>query len=556
MAPFHAPGGAQDQAASRLLLVAIIIAGLYLGRGVLAPLALALLLTIAALPVADWLQRRHVPRLAAALLILAVVVAVVLGLAQLVVTQAYLLLAELPRYETELRSKLSTVAGGSGPITEVIHLIERLGASIAPDAAQPVVMAAPPSSPFDAVLTAAQWVLGPLAMLAITLLLMAFLLVEREHVRDRALRLAGADEMPRTTRAMQEATHRVGRFLLMQMLVNGCFGAAMGLGLWALGVPNAPLWGVLCFALRFVPFLGAPLSALFPLTMAFATTPGWSTVLLVLVLFAVVDLAISYVLEPWALGASVGITPLALVLSSLFWGALWGPVGLILTPALTACLVVLGRHLPGLGFLDVMLSDRAALSAAERFYQRLLAGDGDGAARLLTQSAAAMDEQQALQTLAEPALQRIATERDGSDHGPALAVRSVRALLAALDQRDAPALPPDIAVLPMAGALDRAAAMLLVAALQEAGQGAAIGLAPGAARVVVVSTGVVAAHRSARMLAGLRRAGLPVIAYAPADAAQGWTEAAGLVVAPNLASVFAALEEAPAAFSNAHSVPA
>lgn len=544
MAPFRPSRTPPDLMATRLLLAAIVIAGLYLGRDVLAPLALALLLTIAALPVAEWMQRRRVPRVAAALLILTVVAGVMLGLVQVVVTQAYLLLAELPRYEAELRTKLDALSGSSGPITEVARLIDRLGADMQPAPSQQVVVAAPPGSPFGAALGAAKLVLGPLAMLAITLLLMAFLLVQREDVRDRALRLAGVDEMPRTTRAMQEATHRVGRFLLMQMVVNACFGLGMGVGLYALGVPNAPLWGVLGFALRFVPFLGAPLSALFPLVMAFATTPGWTTVILVVVLFAVVDIVVTYVLEPWLLGHSVGITPLALVLSSLFWAALWGPVGLILTPALTACLVVLGRHLPGFGFLDVMLSDRAALSDAERFYQRLLAGDADGAARLLAEAADSTDEQQAMQSLAEPAIARIAVEREGSDYGPSLAVRGARTLLAALEQRDTPALPAMIAVLPVAGALDRAAAAMLAAALQEAGQGAVVGMPARDARsVVLVSTGAVAPHRASRLLSGLRGAGAPVLAYAPAEQAQRWVEASGLAMAPTVAAVFEALEE-------------
>lgn len=553
MAPFRILPPAPSQGAYHLLFAALVLTGLYVGRDILAPLALALLLTIAAIPVVGWLERYRVPRLVAVLFVLCLMIGVMVGVLHLVFTQTFVLLAEMPRYEAELRAKIQLVAAGSGPIDDVARLIDRLTEGLSqglPGAGAPApAMPAAATSPFSALLAVGHAVVAPMAMLAITFLLMAFLLMQREDVRDRALRLAGTDDMHRTTRAMQEATDRVGRFLLMQLVVNACFGTGMGLGLWALGVPQAPLWGALGFVLRFVPFLGAPLAALFPLVMAFATTPGWMTVILVLALFVVVDITVTYVLEPWLFGVSTGVTPLALVLSSVFWGALWGPVGLILTPALTACLAILGRNLPGLGFLDVMLSDRPALSAPERFYQRLLAGDPRGAVAQLAEAADQTDEVEAIRVLAEPALLRIAEERSASEFGPAMAVRAARTLMTTLEPRETPAASPGIVVTPLAGAVDRAAAAVVVAGLHGATPGggptgAAVGTpGPTAQFIVLVMTGGVSGHRAERMQALLRRLGIPCCVYAPTAAAQAWAASQELPVATDLAALLGRLEE-------------
>ena len=523
MAPFRRPTETEGRAATRLLLVAIIILGLYAGREVLAPLALALLLTVAALPVVDWLQRRGLPRVLSVVFALLVVVGIIGGVLYVVASQAFLLLAELPRYESELRAKLVQISSGSGPFDEVLRLLHRLGEVMRPTdtpALPAVAVIEAPSSPFTALFEALHVVLGPAAIVAITLLLMAFLLINREDVRDRALRLMGTDEIHRTTQAMQDATGRVGRFLLMQMAVNAGFGLAMGLGLWVLGVPNAPLWGVLGFALRFVPYLGAPLAAIFPILVAFATTDGWTTVILVAAWFVLVDVITSYVLEPLLYGASAGVTPLALLLSSIFWAALWGPVGLILAPAITACLVIAGRHLPGFGVFDILLGDSVPLSPPERFYQRLLAGDPNGAARLLASDAEQDGEITALRRLVQPAIIRIAADRPAADYGAALALRANRSLISALESVDTP-LPGlvDILVLPAGGALDHAAAAMALAGLREAGWRAA-GTARGDAPVklvVLVMTGTLRAGRMDRAIADAREAGRQMLIFAPVD---------------------------------------
>lgn len=456
----------------RLLVVAAVLGVLWLGRDVLAPLALALLLTIALAPVAAALERLRVPRLLAVLLVLLGVVAVLAGVAWVVATQALALAAELPGYEGTLRAKLESLTASSGPIQDAMELFKRLGAALGPPQAPPaqvVAVAAGASSPLATLLAALHVVVAPAATMLLALLLMGFLLVYREDLRDRVLRLAGTREMHRTTQAMLDAADRVGRFLLMQVAMNATFGASMGAGLWLLGLPNAPLWGALCFALRFIPYLGAPLSVLFPLALAFAITDGWWTVLGVVALFVVVDVAITYVLEPQIYGRSIGVTPFALLVSTAVWAVLWGPLGLVLAPALTAGAVILGRHAPGFGFLDVLLGTAAPLPREARFYQRLLAGDAEGTEALLDEAAAEEGEAAALDTLVLPAIARLEAARGTADFTPAFGLRAARTLLRALEERAEDAEPPAIAVRGAAGALDRAGAAAVALALAQAG---------------------------------------------------------------------------------------
>jgi predicted PurR-regulated permease PerM len=532
----------------RLLLISGILAALYFGRDLFAPLALAMLLTVASLPLVTWLERVHVPRIAAVLLVLLLLLSLVALLLYVVVSQALALANELPGYESVLREKLSALSEGSGPIERVVQLMHRLAGSMGTTEAPPaatVVMAAAPEAPLASLLALATVVLAPVATLAVTVLLMGFILAQREDVRDRALRLAGLHDMHRTTMAMTDAASRVGRFLLMQASINAIFGASMGIGLWLIGLPNAPLWGVLGFGLRFIPYLGAPLSVLFPLLLAFATTEGWTTVLMIVGLFLVVDVVVSYVLEPWIYSASIGITPLALVLSSAFWVVLWGPVGLIVAPAFTACMVIVGRHVPAFGFLEVMLGNTAPLPAPARFYQRLLAGDVLGAARLLAREGERVGNRGALEQLVLPAIAQIAGDRGEAGFGPALAVQAARTLLRALEAAgDPPDERGDIAVLPVGGALDRAAAATVVVALQDAGLSAA--LAPSGsgshAVAVLVAADPPAPARLARSLREANQMADVVRFFAPTDEAEAALNAAATNV-PRAMTLDALLSE-------------
>ena len=539
MPPFASPEPVRREGwPVRLLLLGGVIAALYVGRDVLTPLALALLLTIGCLPAVDWLERRGLPRIPVVLLVLLIMVCLLLGLAYVVTTQALALAAELPGYETILRAKLDSLNQGSGPIQGVLLLMNRLGSGLAPQQTplpMVVTLESSPGGPLSALAQYANIIIAPFAMILITLLLMAFILVQRENVRDRALRLAGLHEMHRTTGAMAEATARVGRYLLMQALMNALFGLAMGTGLWLLGVPQAPLWGAMGFALRFVPYLGAPLSVMFPLLLAFATTDGWTTVILVMALFASVVVLLSYVLEPWLYGASTGISPLALLLASAFWALLWGPMGLILAPAMTACLVILGRHVESLAFFDILLGDSEPLPVDARFYQRILAEDTRGARSLLAFEANRMGARTALEQLVLPAIEQIGSDRPSQDFGAALAIRAARTLLRVLEaQRDAEGEtlhgPADILILPLAGALDQALGAAIQGALVDAGHAASLLREEVTTPVLVVLVAAMpaAAHRMARSLADARALGGMLVGFTVSEAAEDQFHRAGL----------------------------
>ena len=222
-------------------------------------------------------------------------------------------------------------------------------------------------------------VIGPLETTVIVLIVAIFILMQREDLRDRFIRLFGSTDLHRTTLAMDDVGHRLSRYFVSQLGVNACFGTVIGVGLALIGVPSAALWGVLAGLLRFVPYVGPLLAAVAPLTLAVAVDPGWWMAIYVGLLFLIIEPLTGYVVEPLLYGHSTGLSPVSVIVAAVFWTWIWGPVGLILSTPLTLCLVVMGRHVKSLEFFDVLLGDRPALSEVNRFYQRTLANDPDEA---------------------------------------------------------------------------------------------------------------------------------------------------------------------------------
>jgi len=216
-------------------------------------------------------------------------------------------------------------------------------------------------------------------MAGLVIVFVVMILLEREDLRDRLLRLAGRRDLHRTTVAMDDAARRISRYLSRQLIVNACCGLPIGFGLAVIGIPNAALWGIFAAMLRFLPYLGIIIAASFPVALAVAVDPGWMLLVWVVLLFVGVELVVANLLEPWVYGASTGLSSVALIAAATFWTWLWGPVGLLLSTPLTVCLVVLGRHVPQLEFLDVMLGNQPVLAPDETFYQRLLANDPEEA---------------------------------------------------------------------------------------------------------------------------------------------------------------------------------
>jgi predicted PurR-regulated permease PerM len=222
-------------------------------------------------------------------------------------------------------------------------------------------------------------ILGPLETGVMVIVFTLFMLMKREDLRNRIIRLAGQRRLNLMTQALDDAATRLSRYLLLQFLVNACYGLLFGIGLYFIGVPHALLWGVVGALLRFVPYVGTLIGAAFPIVMALAVFPTWTQASLAFSLFVVLELVISNFVEPWLYGAHTGISSLAILVGAVFWTILWGPLGLILSTPLTVCLILLGRYVPQLGFVEVLLGDEPVLSPEEHFYQRLLAMDQDEA---------------------------------------------------------------------------------------------------------------------------------------------------------------------------------
>lgn len=369
------------------------VAALYFGREVFLPIAIALLLTFALAPLVSALKRIGIPRLPAVIASVLGAFTVLALFSFIVATQVSELAQNIPLYQsnilTKVRSLKETGIGG-GIIARLSGVIESVGQELDRQEASPPFADEPEREPVPVEIIARERplqvlqnligpLISPLASAGLIIVVVIFMLLEREDLRDRFIRLVGYGDLHRTTEALQEAGKRVGRYLLMQLVVNIVYAVPIAFGLWVLGIPNALLWGLLALALRFVPYIGPIIGALLPLFLALAVAPGWSLVLWTAGLFVVMEMITGNVVEPWLYGSRTGLSPLAIIVAAIFWTWLWGPLGLVLSTPLTVCLVVLGRHVPQFEFLDVLFGNEPVLEPHARLYQRLLAGDPEEA---------------------------------------------------------------------------------------------------------------------------------------------------------------------------------
>ena len=364
-------------------IIALVVAGLYWLQAVLVPMALAVLLTFLLSPVVDTFQRRGLGRVPAVLVTVVLALSVLGGIGWTLSHQLVTLADELPRYSVNIHQRITDLRGASrgSSVEKVQKTVENVVGEIQKSDTLGVtrpksvsVVLEPPS-----ILAHLPSLLQALASAAVVTVLMIFMLLERRELRDRVILLIGYRRMTVTTRALDEAGARISRYLLMQTIINGSFGVAVGLGLLLIGVPYAVIWGSLAAVLRFIPYLGAFVALLLPLALSLAVFPGWLQPLLIVGLFLVLELVTGMVMEPWLYGQSAGVSQVALLTAVIFWSWLWGPVGLLLATPLTVCLIVLGKHLPALGFIVVLMGDRPIIEAKARYYQRLLARDQDEA---------------------------------------------------------------------------------------------------------------------------------------------------------------------------------
>jgi predicted PurR-regulated permease PerM len=357
---------------------------LTLARDVLVPLALATLLSFALSPLVRALQKLGAPRALGVAAALAIFAAAIVLWIWFVSGQVSDLVGRLPAYSRNIHEKLHglTQSLGGGHNSSLMNVIEDAAREIAPaetaGAGAPqrvVVVDASPLSRISTLGAFASPVLSPLAQTLVILVFTAFLLAQKEDLRNRLIKLMGPHDIYRTTEAIDDAGRRIGRMLFAQVLMNSAFAIVVALALWAIGVPNPGLFGTLAGVARFAPYVGVLIGVAPALLVAFAFDPGWSAFLLTLGLFVVAEGIAGQLVEPIVYGHSSGLSPAALVVTTALWAFLWGPIGLLLATPLTTCLVVLGRHAPGLAFLETLLGVEPPLTAQETFYQRMLAGD-------------------------------------------------------------------------------------------------------------------------------------------------------------------------------------
>jgi predicted PurR-regulated permease PerM len=378
-------------AISSVLMAVVLVGVLYFGRDVLVPIVLAVLMSFVLAPFVAFLQRLYCPRIAAVLLVVLAAFAAIFAVGALMASQVNQLVSDLPAYQSTLRNKIQSLRGaaaGTGTLERASEVLQNLRKELerpkldaqppAVDAVVkpiPVEVRQPDPGPLETLAALIAPLIHPLATTGVVVIFVIFILLLQQDLRNRLVRLAGSYDLQRTTAAMSEAGERLSRLFLTQLMLNAAFGLVIGGGLWLIGVPRAPLWGILGMILRFIPYIGAVIAAIFPLVLAAAIGPGWSMVIWTAALFLAVEPIFGHGIEPLLYGHSSGLSPVAVVASATFWTWLWGPIGLVLATPLTICLAVIGRHVDRLNFIHVMLGDQPALTPAEVVYQRMLAGD-------------------------------------------------------------------------------------------------------------------------------------------------------------------------------------
>lgn len=377
--------------ANGLVIFIAICAILYYGQTILIPIVLAILLAFLLHPLVRYVQRLGLPKTVAVIGVVTIVFALLFAGTAMVAKTLNGLAGDLPRYESNLREKaqgLKFATSGGGTIQRAANVLKDLQAEL--QSPGPVTSSTPAATtvkpvpveikdtgfePLGSILSVTGLLVHPVTQLGIVLLMLVFILLNREDLRNRLIRLAGTRDIHRTTTALDEATERLSKLFSTQLLINVLTGAFIGIALAIIGVPGALLWGVLTATLRFIPYVGTLLSAVMPVIIATAVGDGWTLAFMAIGVILVTELAVGQVIEPLLFGHMTGISPVAIVASAAFWTAIWGPIGLILSTPITVGLLVIGRHVEALQFLDIVLGSEPVLTPVHAFYQRMLAGD-------------------------------------------------------------------------------------------------------------------------------------------------------------------------------------
>jgi len=485
---------------SILIALALAVASLYFGRQIFVPLALALVLSFLLTPLVGLLERARFGRVPAVVVVLIFCFALTAGTAWEVAGQLLDITGHIRDYkinlEQTLRSLRPPASGALGQATATVRELNKELAAVPGQAAAhaandangtprpthpvPVQVTAPPSNLVQDLRALLGPLAGPAETAAIVVIFTAFILIKREDLRNRLIRLGGQGQMRVMTQALDDASQRLSRYLLLQFLVNAGYGVLFGLGLSIMRLPHALLWGLLAALLRLVPYIGTLIATAFPVAMALAVFPGWTHALLIVALYLVLDLIIANVVEPWLYGTHTGMSSLAILLAAVFWAMLWGPVGLILSTPLTVCLMLAGRYVPQLSFLEILLGDEPVLTPQEHFYQRLLAMDQDEARNIAETQLQEKSLESLYETVLIPALRLAEEDRHTGaieERTSAFISQSTREIIDDLEDRTLrqdtiTRRGTDIICVPARDEADELIGMMLSQILRQAGYGA------------------------------------------------------------------------------------
>jgi len=405
-----------------------VVGGLYWAQSVVIPLALGILFATIAAPVVKQVERVGLSRVPAVALFTVVVAAILGGLGWLIFAQTTRLMVDLPKYQENIVAKVDTLAALTRSpsrenwdrlMQELQRTVEQPkpeNSSPTPEPAKEVTQPAPAARGDPLWLPGATLVFGLMAQasgyVALAMVVAIFLLVDREDSRNRIIQLIGRGQITLTTKALDDAARRISRFLTIQGLINVSYGFVLALGLSVLGVKYAILWGVLAVVLRYIPYIGGTIAATLPITQALAQFPNWWPALVIIGLVLAMEMIINNFVEPKLFGQSIGVSSVALIMSAAFWTFLWGPVGLIMAGPLTVCLAVLGKYVPPLRFLNVLLGDQEPLEKSVILYQRLLAKDETETERMMGDALEHQTLAQVYDTLVFPAAINAGMDRE------------------------------------------------------------------------------------------------------------------------------------------------
>ncbi|HEX3376776.1 MAG TPA: AI-2E family transporter [Candidatus Acidoferrales bacterium] len=439
----------KDSHLTGIITGTIIVLTLYFAKVVFIPLALALLLSFILTPIVMLLERIRIKRAIAIFIVMTCLVGLMGILGWKMYGQLTDLAEQLPTYKMALVQKIQSLKGHdtqalakmSSTIKDLENEISKPAVNSLPTGKgkQPEPPGAsrsnpmpveilPPSNPVDTF----ESMLGPLATAGIILVFTIFMLLDREELRNRFIRLAGGSRLSAMTQALEEANQRINRYLLLQTAVNGSYGIIIGIALHFIGIPNASLWGVAATILRFIPYAGPPLAGSMPILLSLAIFPGWTHAMETLGLFVALEIVVSNFIEPLLYGSNVGMTALAILVAAIFWTLIWGLPGLMLSTPLTAFLVVMGRYVPGLSNLSVLLGDEPVLPLSMQYYQRLLAVDQDEAKLLLERQLKEKPLAEIYETIVIPALSHAEHDtykNEIDEHSETLMFQEVREMI-------------------------------------------------------------------------------------------------------------------------------